>query len=115
MSTANLGNGSHEEGDGQTTLPPDESTHAGSEPVAIPKQWTNPENRSDINSDGVVSPLDLLLVINALKQHERLVLSDNPTDDTRDLGMIDANGDRILDKQDALIVFVDLLDEMLGT
>jgi hypothetical protein len=64
--------------------------------------WQNPRLNVDVNNDNVVSPIDALIVINALSRHsttDNLVGSSVPTDP-----FVDVNGDRSLSPIDVLVV-----------
>jgi hypothetical protein len=64
--------------------------------------WQNPQNRLDVNSDQVVSALDVLLIVNAINQHGG----------PRDLAVtnyqappyIDVNADGVASALDALLI-----------
>lgn len=77
--------------------------------LAISKNWTNDVDPSDVNHDGRVSPIDALVVINALNNYGELALTDYPEGELASLGMIDVNGDKQLSVTDALTVVVDIL------
>lgn len=63
--------------------------------------WQNPRLNVDVNNDGVVSPIDALIVINSLARNatSELVGSSIPT-----TPYIDVNGDRTLAPLDVLVV-----------
>ena len=63
----------------------------------------NPHVLFDVNDDGVVSPLDVLLIINAINQHGAGRLPPL-TADNQHLHWLDVNGDGILSALDALMV-----------
>ncbi len=68
--------------------------------------WQNPRNRFDVNNDGLVSPIDALLVINAL--NVRMVLTPELPDPFIPVRYVDVSGDGLLSPIDALLVINEL-------
>jgi hypothetical protein len=73
--------------------------------------WTNGDTPLDVNADGTVAPLDALLVINELNNHEfssaDTGLLPNPPDPThppQTEGYVDVDGDGYVSPRDALLV-----------
>jgi hypothetical protein len=64
--------------------------------------WHNPDAPFDVNGDGVVSPVDVLLVINALNSGNSGPVS--AIDETDFVGYLDVNNDGYLTPMDALLV-----------
>jgi hypothetical protein len=65
--------------------------------------WTNPDNALDVNGDGMVTPLDALIVINHLARiRQGLDQWERPREPGE--GFVDVNGDSRLTPIDALIV-----------
>jgi hypothetical protein len=64
--------------------------------------WQNPQHSRDVNGDGLVSPIDALLVINALNDKQAGGLP--PADRQPAAPYVDVNGDGILAPVDALLV-----------
>jgi hypothetical protein len=64
--------------------------------------WHNPDAPFDVNGDGVVSPVDVLLVINALNRGGSGPVS--AIDETDFTGYLDVNNDGHLTAMDALLV-----------
>lgn len=69
-----------------------------------PTPWQNKVSNVDINSDGVTSPIDALLVVNELNQRESRRLPTNPTNADKIFGFVDASGDGFVTPLDALMV-----------
>ncbi len=87
----------------------------GDDPFVIPMPsatpWRHPTVPADVNNDGIVSPLDALLVINELNQHS---ISDPatgrlPLPTTASYAFIDVSGDNFISPLDALLVINSLL------
>ena len=74
--------------------------------------WTNPLDSIDVNASGGVSPLDALLVINALSSREYSVVDKNV--DFRP-AFLDVNGDREITPLDALLVINRLVKDRLAS
>jgi uncharacterized delta-60 repeat protein len=68
----------------------------------IASRFQNSLNAADVNSDGVVSPLDILLVINAIKRNGGNWNLRSP--DTISPNYVDVNGDLICSPIDILII-----------
>ncbi len=66
--------------------------------------WTNPRQATDINDDGVTSPLDALLIINELSARGSRSLPLSPGAAPMPLGFVDVNGSNVLQPLDALLV-----------
>ncbi len=75
--------------------------------LEVLKPWTNLNNRSDVNGDGRITALDVLLVINALNEDPNAALLPNPQDDTHFYAMIDVDRDQRVTLQDAWLVMID--------
>jgi hypothetical protein len=75
---------------------------------APPAEWQNPVNRYDVNNDGAVSPIDVLLVINYINS-----TSDPVLPDVRPIGapFLDVNGDGNATPEDVLLV-INRLNEL---
>jgi len=67
-----------------------------------PDRWQNPLNPLDTSNDGLVAPIDALLVINELNKNNSHALPPKPLDPST--GMIDVDGDNIVAPLDALLV-----------
>lgn len=65
--------------------------------------WQNPHNRYDVNNDGIVSPLDVLLILNKINESGSGPLPPR-TAENEHLGYLDVNGDGNLTPLDALLV-----------
>lgn len=65
--------------------------------------WTNPINSRDTNGDGQVSPIDALLIINAINQKQTLRIPTNQTDVINWL-YLDPNRSASIEPLDALLV-----------
>ena len=65
--------------------------------------WLNRDNPEDINGDGIVSPIDALIIINDLNQHGARELP-VPTDSVEPPPYLDASGDGWVTSIDALRV-----------
>ena len=68
--------------------------------------WQNARNRFDVNNDGLVSPIDALLVINAL--NVRMILTPELPDPFIPVRYVDVSGDGLLSPIDALLVINEL-------
>ncbi|GIX01060.1 MAG: hypothetical protein KatS3mg111_4392 [Pirellulaceae bacterium] len=65
--------------------------------------WQNPVNRFDVNADGSVTPLDVLLVVNLINRRSASVLDeDEPF--FRQAPYVDSNGDNTLSPIDVLLL-----------
>lgn len=62
--------------------------------------WHNKIATFDVNDDGIVSPLDVLMVVNALNSGDEILPGDNPAFDA----FVDTSGDDLLSPIDALLV-----------
>jgi hypothetical protein len=67
--------------------------------------WQNSENRFDVNGDGLVTPLDALLIIIDMNANGMRVLGELPSGEFPP-AMVDVNGDGILTPLDALEVII---------
>ena len=67
----------------------------------LPARFQNPSNRHDVNADGFVSPIDVLIIVNLLN-------SRGPSIPVADLpgppDYVDVNGDNNVDPRDALAI-----------
>ena len=68
------------------------------------KPWNNVRRPFDVNDDGVVSPVDALLVINAINTRGSRVLPTSLASATGLFGFVDSSGDGTLAPIDALLV-----------
>ena|GEM_PF-1846826 len=75
--------------------PPTSATRADDEAV-----FSNPADPLDVNNDGLVSPIDALLVINDMNRHGARSLSGS----AGGVPYVDVNGDRAVSPIDALLV-----------
>ena len=64
--------------------------------------WQNATNRLDVNSSGMVEPLDALIVINYINEHGTGAMESKPTNYSG--ALMDVNGDGSMSPLDALIV-----------
>ncbi len=68
----------------------------------------NPVDRHDVNGDGTISPIDVLMVINALRRHgsgaatSRMIDNTSTSESTSISSYIDVDGDRTLSPIDVL-------------
>lgn len=92
------------------TVQADSQVLQGNVLLNVKKAWTNFSNPVDVNQDGKVTPLDALLVINALVQHGETDLERYPQGAQAEFAMIDANADHRLTLLDALVVIGGLLN-----
>ncbi len=81
--------------------------------------WINPANRSDVDNDLSVLPLDALLVINEINQRRISDPADNTLPDPDVFGQdpppfVDVSGDRLMTPLDALLVINDINRQTLG-
>lgn len=72
--------------------------------LVLPLTWQNLLEPTDVNANGVVSPLDALLVINWLNSHDRSQPLPKPSESLHPLPYFDVNGDGIVSPLDALLV-----------
>ena len=74
-------------------------------------EWQNPVDSVDVKPDGVISPIDALLVINEINR-----TSSRRLPDTRpaDAAQIDTNGDNFLSPIDALLIINTLNQNIAG-
>ena len=86
------------------------SQGAGEVPAPV-ESWQNPALATDVNADGFVTPLDALLVINALNSQGPHSLTEHRTGDSH---YYDCNGDRSLSPVDALLVINFLNQRAVG-
>jgi VCBS repeat-containing protein len=66
--------------------------------------WQNPINRFDVNNDGAVSPIDVLVLVNDLNARDARPLPIPPIPPFVPPPFLDVNGDRSVTPQDALAV-----------
>ncbi|MCA9210224.1 MAG: VCBS domain-containing protein [Planctomycetales bacterium] len=85
-----------------------------SAPGFVDNPWRNPVRREDVNNDSQVSPIDALLVINAINLDSARPLGDMPTGSTSIPGYIDVSGDNSLSPIDVAIVVTFLNTRPLG-
>ncbi|MCH5376104.1 MAG: Ig-like domain-containing protein, partial [Planctomycetes bacterium] len=67
-----------------------------------PAEWQNPINRFDVNNDGFVSPIDVLMVINLLNDPNRGTGYEFPSPHPVGEPLYDVDGDGLATPQDAL-------------
>jgi len=72
------------------------------------KRWHNSEEPTDVNCDGVATPLDVLRVVNTLNVEGSVELSMIPAESLATLACIDTNNDGMLTPADALQVVNEL-------
>ena len=72
--------------------------------LVLPLSWQNKLEPTDVNANGVVSPLDALLVINWLNSHDRSQPLPKPSESLHPQPYFDVNGDGIVSPLDALLV-----------
>lgn len=77
------------------------------------RTWQNPRNPLDVNDDGVVTPLDVLLLINDLNARGTRPLPIPPSPPSLAPPYLDVNGDNVIGPLDALIV-INYLNAMSG-
>lgn len=122
LDTEDLGESPSETPDEAVTYLADPTTEdeedVADEPVDEPvdqdgfaKQWTNREDPNDVNADGFVTPLDLLIIIDAMGQYGSMALTDFPADSAYGLYMIDTNSDGNLGYDDGFEVFRELISQ----
>ena len=68
--------------------------------VAMSNMWQNPANRLDVSSDGVISPIDVLQIVNDLNTNGSRLLTASDVAPP----FLDVNGDGFVSAVDALIV-----------
>lgn len=69
--------------------------------VTSTSAWQNPFDANDVNDDGIVSPIDVLLIVNDINQHQARDLRGTNTPFPP---YIDVSGDSFVSALDALIV-----------
>ena len=69
-----------------------------------PSAHSNPDSQYDVNNDGHISPIDALLVINALNAGGPRQLAARPSVNQLEQGYFDVNGDLVLSPIDALLI-----------
>jgi len=74
------------------------------------RPWQNPSDRFDVNNDGVVTPLDVLIVVNDLNAHSPRELPFPPLAAQTPPPYLDVSGDGFCQPLDALQV-INLLNE----
>lgn len=111
------------------SVPPDPSLNgqddrgtdsATADGAIVTSWWVNPANRSDVDNDLSVLPLDALLVINEI--NKRLISNpeDNTLPDPDVFGQdpppfVDVSGDRLMTPLDALLVINDINRQAFAT
>ncbi len=65
--------------------------------------WQNPGNRMDVNNDGIVSALDVLIIFNDINSNGTRELPNPPLPGESPPPFLDVSGDGIVSAQDALI------------
>jgi len=78
--------------------------------IGLARLWHNAVQPSDVNGDTIVSPVDVLLVINQLNALGSAMLPSVPTDSPAELQFVDTNNDGLLSPLDALLVINELND-----
>jgi hypothetical protein len=68
------------------------------------KPWQNVQNPLDVNADGAVTPLDVLIVAMRINDQGSGVLTGTPADDGGPLHYVDTSGDGMLAPIDTLLV-----------
>lgn len=79
----------------------------------LPLSWKNPANSSDVNNDGLVTPLDVLTIIGRLNSRNPRELQ-SPTASLHPAPYYDVNGDNIISPLDALLVIAVLRRTRVG-
>ena len=74
----------------------------------VSKRWTNDHLPTDVNGDGLVTPVDALLVINVLNLEDRYTVEPFPDGVAASWAMVDVNRDGYVSAVDALLVILDL-------
>ena len=72
--------------------------------VVKPPLWQNTDAPNDVNTDGLVTPLDVLLIINVINSKSVSQPLPNPTTQVQPPPFVDVNGDGLLTPFDVLIV-----------
>ena len=95
-------------------------TSAGSLAANIPvelhaRPWQNPSLRNDVNGDGMVSPIDALITINALNAEGARTLPLVPVQQQPPGRFVDTNGDHMLSPIDALLIINQLNSAQTNT
>lgn len=110
------------------SMPPDPSLNgdtdrnedsATADGAIVTSWWINPANRSDVDNDLSVLPLDALLVINEINQRRISNPDDDSLPDPDVFGQdpppfVDTSGDRLMTPLDALLVINDINRQMVG-
>lgn len=68
----------------------------------------NPDLPTDVNGDGIVTPVDALIVLNMLNRHEELPDEPSPGDGEENPALPDVSGDGALTPLDALLIINEL-------
>jgi len=68
------------------------------------RPWQNPRNALDVNADGIVGPLDVLVIVNDLNVHRARSLPMPSPQGTFPSAYLDVNGDGQASPQDVMIV-----------
>ena len=75
---------------------------------AAANPWRNTRQQLDVNDDGVISPLDALLIINEIVARGSRVLPTNLASSTGMYGFVDTSGSNSVEPRDALLVINEL-------
>jgi hypothetical protein len=72
--------------------------------VQLDHPWNNPRQRLDVNNDGIITPIDALMIINQLNDTGAMALPDSHLERAPLVPYIDTNGDNYVTPIDALLV-----------
>ncbi len=72
--------------------------------VNTPHPWQNPSNAFDVNNDGTIAPIDVLLVVNELNRRGSVELPNPPLPPQVPPPYLDVDGDENLSPRDALLI-----------
>jgi hypothetical protein len=81
--------------------------------IANTKAWQNPYQAMDVNRDGTSAPIDVLNIVNTLNASGPRQVTTPTTEAELPTFYFDANGDRFVTPQDALVV-VNFLNRQAG-
>ncbi len=70
--------------------------------LVMAADWTNADNALDVNDSGLVTPLDVLLVVNNINDHGVRVLTEPPPTSAAVPAMVDVNADGVVSGSDVL-------------
>ena len=76
---------------------------------AVKSPWQNPQRPADVNNDGWITPLDVLIVINDLNANPPRVLPVPPSFPNAPPPYLDVTGDGVVSAADVLVV-INILD-----